>query len=396
MRVRAAVTLLALATALAGPGCRAAEEAETDRAAPAPAPAPAVEELPPAEPAAHAADAATNTSFTGEEWREASPESVGLDPERLARGVERVGELAGMRSLLVVRHGRIVAERSYAGAGRNRSPHDVKSASKSLLSALVGIAIERGEIPGVDATVGELLPDYAEGLAPEKRGITLEQLLSMSSGLASTSGEHYGAWVASGDWARGALARPLEEDAGDGFGYSTGSSHLVSAILTEATGRTALDYAREHLAGPLGITIHSWQGSPEGYSFGGNSVRMTPRDLARLGQLYLQEGRWNGRQVVPAEWVRRSTRRHAEGWPHRYGAYGYLWWLPPDDPWESFAAVGYGGQFLYVVPELDMLLVTTATIESKGEEWDREAFAIFRDDVFSAARERPRERPSGR
>lgn len=385
--MRAAGTILVLTTALVGPGCRAAEEREA-----VPAEAIAVEERHAAEPAAEA----PSTAFTGDAWREASPESVGLDPERLARGVERVGELAGLRSLLVVRHGRIVAERSYAGSDLNQRPHDVKSASKSLLSALVGIALDRGELPGLDATVGELLPEYAAGLPPEKRAITLEQLLAMSSGLASTSGEHYGAWVSSGDWTRAALARPLVGDAGDSFAYSTGSSHLVSAVLTEATGRTALDYAREHLAGPLGITIHSWQGSPEGYSFGGNSVRMTPRDLARLGQLYLQEGRWNGRQVVPADWVRRSTRRHAEGWPHRYGAYGYLWWLPPDDPWDSFAAIGYGGQFLYVVPELDMLLVTTATIESKGEAWDRRAFEIFRDDVFSAARERLLERLSAR
>jgi CubicO group peptidase (beta-lactamase class C family) len=144
-------------------------------------------------------------------------------------------------------------------------------------------------------------------------------------------------------------------------------------------------YAREHLAGALGIRIHAWERAPEGYSLGGNSLSMTPRDLARLGQLYLQEGEWNGRQVVPAEWVRRSTSRHAEGWPHRYGAYGYFWWLPPGDPWESFAAVGYGGQFLYVVPELDMLLVTTATLEGKGEAWDRRAFEVFRDAIFGAA-----------
>lgn len=391
------MTILAFAIALAGPGCRAAEDEGTAvpvAPTPVPAAAPAAVEEP--EPGDSSSNDSGGTAFTGDTWQEASPESVGLDPQRLARGVERVGELSGMRSLLVVRHGRIVAERSFVGSGLNRRPHDVKSASKSLLSALVGIAIERGEIPGVDTTLAELLPEYAEGLPPEKRSIPLGQLLSMSSGLASTSGEHYGAWVSTGDWTRAALARPLVGDAGDAFGYSTGSSHVVSAVLTEATGRTALDYAREHLAGPLGITIHSWQGSPEGYSFGGNSVRMTPRDLARLGQLYLQEGRWNGRQVVPADWVRRSTRRHAEGWPHRYGAYGYLWWLPPNDPWESFAAVGYGGQFLYVVPELDMLLVTTATIESKGEEWDREAFRIFRAGIFSAAGERPVESPSGR
>ena len=124
----------------------------------------------------------------------------------------------------------------------------------------------------------------------------------------------------------------------------------------------------------------------DGLIVGGNSFEVTPRGLARLGQLYLQDGRWGDRQVVPAEWVERSTRRHAEGWPDRYGAYGWLWWLPPDDPWESFAAVGYGGQLLYVVPELEMLAVITATHEGKGAEWDRETFAILRQEVFGAAR----------
>jgi CubicO group peptidase (beta-lactamase class C family) len=346
---------LAVATALA-PGCAAAEE----------------------RPPEAASEAADPTGFTGAEWQSASPGSQGLDPERLARGVERVRELPGARTLLVVRNGRIVAERSFAGSGLDRRPHDVKSASKSLLSALVGIALDRGWISGLDATLDRLLPPYAEALAPEKRRITLADLLSMRSGLASTSGEHYGAWVSSGDWTRAALARPRVAAPGTEFAYSTGNSHLVSAILTEATGRSTLELAREVLLDPVGITVDSWQRSPEGYYFGGNGVEMTPRALARLGQLYLQEGRWNGRQVVPAEWVRTSTERHAEGWPDRYGAYGYFWWLPPDAPWSSYAAIGYGGQILYVAPELRMVLVMTSTLESKGEEWDRRAFAIFR------------------
>lgn len=377
-----AVAILAVLL-MVTPGCAAEEPGPAGNGEPAAAtarPAP-VEDSPDGPEAAAAA-----SGFTGDAWREASPESQGLDPERLARGIERVGALSGARSLLVVRNARIVADHSFVGSGLARRPHDVKSASKSILSALVGIALERGEIEGVDATLAELLPAYAADLPPEKRRIAFADLLAMRSGLAPTSGGHYGAWVSTGDWTRSALARPLEHPVGEEFAYSTGSSHLVSAILTEATGRSVLEYAREHLLGPVGIEIHSWQRSPEGYYFGGNSVRMEPRDLARLGQLYLQEGRWNGRQVVPARWVQESTRRHSEGWPHRYGAYGYLWWLPPDDPWDSFAAVGYGGQFLYVVPELQMLLVMTSTIASKGEEWDRRAFRIFREDVFGSAR----------
>jgi CubicO group peptidase (beta-lactamase class C family) len=329
--------------------------------------------------------ARTASAAAGEGLPPAAEVSRGLDRERLAAGVERIGRLAGVRSLLVMRGGEVVADESFAGADLNRRPHDVKSASKSLLSALVGIALERGLIDGVDATVAELLPRYARRLPAAKRAITLGHLLAMESGLASTSGEHYGAWVTQDDWTAAALARPLESEPGSAFTYSTGNAHLVSAILTEASGRATLELAREALLDPLGIEVAGWERSPEGYYLGGNSLRMTPRDLARFGRLYLQQGRWEGRQLVPRAWIEVSTRRHSEGWPDRYGAYGYFWWLPPGDPWDSFAAIGYGGQLLYAVPELDMLAVVTSTLESKGEEWDREAFTVLRDGIFGAA-----------
>jgi len=345
---------------------------------PEPLRSPLVGELPP--PAELVERAAAGAAPAAE-----ARDSAELDRGRLARGVERLGELGGVRSLLVMHGGRVVADESYAGSGLNRQPVDVKSASKSVLSALVGIAIERGQIDGLDATVEELLPAYARGLDEAKRAITLGDLLAMESGLGSTSGEHYGAWVTTGDWTAAALARPLASEPGSEFTYSTGNSHLVSAILSEATGRTTLELARATLFDPLGVDVAGWQRSPEGYYLGGNSLRIAPRDLATFGRLYLERGRWEGRQLVPAEWIEVSTRRHSEGWPDRYGAYGYLWWLPPDDSWDSFAAIGYGGQFLYIVPELDMLAVVTSTLEGKGAEWDREAFAILREDVFGAA-----------
>jgi len=320
------------------------------------------------------------------EWSTGAPEDLGLDPERLARGVAHLGEQTGVRSLLVTRHGTVVAEASYGGSGRNGKPHNVKSASKSLLSALVGIAIDRGAISGTDATLGELLPTYARDLPPEKARITLGDLLTMRSGLRSTSGEQYGAWVANGDWVAAALRQPVVSPPGEEFSYSTGNTHLVSAILTEACGKSTRKLASEWLLEPIGARIAAWERAPEGYYLGGNNLSLTPRDLARLGQLYLQKGRWQGRQVVPAHWVAESTRALTEGWPERYGAYGYFWWVPPDDPWGSFAAIGYGGQLLYVVPELEMVVVVTSTLETKGEEWDREVFRILREEVFGAAR----------
>jgi len=321
-------------------------------------------------------------------WAQSTPAAEGLDPESIDRGVEQLAGLGGVRSVLVVRHGRLVADRSFGDPGLNSEPHNLKSASKSLLSALVGIGLDRGVFgeAGLQATLADLLPDYARDLPEEKRRITLENLLTMESGLRSTSRERYGAWVAHDDWVAAALAEPMVATPGTEYDYSTGDTHLISAILTEATGKSALELAREWLMRPIGGDVDSWDRSPEGYSFGGNNLRMTPRDLARLGQLYLQGGRWHGRQIVPSSWVGTSTARHATGWPERYGAYGYLWWIPRDDPWESYAAIGYGGQFLYVVPELDMLVVVTSTLESKGADWDRQAFRILRDHLFGAVR----------
>ena len=323
-------------------------------------------------------------------WASASPAAEGLDPESIDRGVEQLSSLGGVRTVLVVRHGTIVADRSFGGPGLSREPHNLKSASKSLLSALVGIGLDRGVFgdAGLGATLADLLPDYARGLPEEKRRITLENLLSMEAGLRSTSRERYGPWVAHDDWVAAALAEPMVAEPGTEYHYSTGNTHLVSAILTEATGKSTLELARDWLMRPIGGHVASWDRAPEGYYFGGNNLRMTPRDLARLGQLFLQGGRWDGRQIVPSSWVGTSTARHAKGWPERYGAYGYLWWIPREDPWESYAAIGYGGQFLYVVPELDMLVVVTSTLEGKGADWDREVFRIFREHLFGAAEER--------
>ena len=320
-------------------------------------------------------------------WPASSPAAEALDQESIDRGVELLSALGGVRTVLVIRHGKIVADRSFGGPGLNDQPYNLKSASKSLLSALVGIALDRGVFgkAGLQASLDEMLPDYARHLPEEKRRITLENLLTMEAGLRSTSRERYGPWVAHHDWVAAALAEPMVATPGTEYQYSTGDTHLISAILTEATGRDNLDLAREWLMRPIGGDVAAWERSPEGYYFGGNNLSMTPRDLARLGQLFLQGGRWDGRQIVPSSWVGSSTARHAAGWPDRYGAYGYLWWIPRADPWQSYAAIGYGGQILYVVPELDMLAVVTSTLESKGADWDRQAFRILREQIFGAA-----------
>lgn len=314
------------------------------------------------------------------EWTSAAPADRGLDPEAVAAGVREIGDQPGTRSLLVVAGGELVVEETFRG-GSTRAPHNLKSASKSLLSALVGIALERGVLPGLDAPVAELLPDALPSDAGDgRRRIELEHLLTMTAGLASTSGEHYGAWVSRDDWVRAALERPLEGPPGDAFRYSTGNTHLLSAILTGAAPGSTADFARRHLFDPLGVGEVSWSRSPEGIPFGGNNLTMSARDLARVGLLYLNGGTWDGGRVVAADWVERSTSRHVEtppDWAERYGDYGYLWWLPRGHD-GAYAAVGYGGQILYVAPEAGVIVVLTSTLSGKGTAWDQRVMEIFR------------------
>jgi CubicO group peptidase (beta-lactamase class C family) len=169
-----------------------------------------------------------------------------------------------------------------------------------------------------------------------------------------------------------ALARPLEAEPGERFIYSTGSSHLVAAALARACECDLLEWGREVLFAPLGIEVASWAADPRGVRFGGNSFRIAPEALGRFGRLYLAGGEWNGKRLVPRDWIDATTRRQAEGWPDRYGAYGMLWWIPPFERERAFMAVGYGGQFLIVAPERGAVVVVTSTHEGKGKAWDRQ------------------------
>ena len=292
----------------------------------------------------------------------ARPDASALDTALLAQAYARAAELPRLRSLLVHWRGELVAERYFGGAGRSTRAN-IKSASKSVVSALVGIAIERGSIPGVDQPIAELLPAYFDARTdPRKRAITVEDLLTMRSGLETTSFYNYGSWVTSQNWVRDALRRPVvaERGAGGPMIYSTGSTHLLSAALTRATGMSTYRFADRYLARPLGISLRPWTTDPQGIYFGGNDMLMTPRDMVKLGALYLNEGRApNGRQVVPRAWVERSTQpRTRSGWSGN--EYGYGWWLRQAAGHAVFYAWGYGGQFIFVVPDLQLVVVTTS------------------------------------
>ncbi len=291
-----------------------------------------------------------------------APAPLPLDSLRLAAVYVRAAALPRLRSLLVQQHGTIVGERYFHGATAARAAN-IKSASKSVISALVGVALAEGALHGLDQPLAELLPEQARALDNAKRAINLEDLLTMRAGLQSTSFGGYGAWVSSRNWVQDALRRPMVDEPGHRGGdmiYSTGTSHLLSAALTRATGTSTFEYARRKLAAPLGITLRPWAADPQGIYLGGNEMHMTPRDMVKFGQLYLNRGRApDGTQLLPeawidSSWVSRTRSRFNDN------HYGYGWWIREAAGHPVYFAWGYGGQYIFVVPSLDLVVVTTS------------------------------------
>ncbi len=283
------------------------------------------------------------------------------DDALFAGALDAAGQMPRLHSLLISHKGELVLEKYFNGKS-SRQTANVKSVSKSWISALVGIAIKRGYIAGLDQPISEFYDDMLDGEAnAPKRSITIGNLLSMQAGLETTSFYNYGAWVLSDDWVRFALQQPMRAAPGTRLMYSTGNTHLLSAILTQATGKSTLQFAREELGQPLGFHIEAWPTDPSGIYFGGNNMEITPRQMLAFGELYLNRGRANGRQVIPESWVELSLQRLAESSRERGRYYGYGWWLRDMAGVETAYAWGYGGQFILIAPDLDLVVVTTSS-----------------------------------
>ncbi len=287
----------------------------------------------------------------------------------LEAAAKSASALPRLRSLLVSHRGELVLERYFGGA-RAAQAANIKSASKSIISALVGIAVSRGIIASIDQPIATYFPELAKDPEARKRAITVEDLLTMRSGLASTSGRGYGAWVQSANWVRYALTRPLIDPPGTRVEYSTGTTHLLSAILTKAAKVSTWQFAQDALARPLGFSLPRWLQDPQGVYFGGNEMSMTPRQMVRFGELYLNDGRAGGVQVLPREWIAQTQVPRGKS---RWGSdreYGYGFWIRDFAGHPSYYAWGYGGQFIFIVPGLELVVVTTSRSDVSTERRD--------------------------
>jgi CubicO group peptidase (beta-lactamase class C family) len=321
-------------------------------------------------------------------WRTAGAREAGFDEGALAAltaAIRRGGAYPNIHAVLIVRDGRLVYEEYFAGEDERRGRrlghveftqatlHDIRSVSKAFVGALVGIAIDQGLIASVDQPLLTFFPEHADLATPDLLQITLRHALTMSSGLrwdeatfpyTDERNDETG-MDRSDDPVRYVLSRPLVAERGTTWNYSGGLTHVLAAIVQRASGRPLLEYAREVLFEPLGIRDVEWVGRLGDLPSAASGVRLRPRDLAKFGSLYLNEGRWLGRQVVPAQWVRESTARHVAIDSTGAEYYGYQqWFLNRHDMGgrsvEVFSAEGNGGQRIYILPELRMLVTINA------------------------------------
>lgn len=325
------------------------------------------------------------TSAGAADWPTATPVEVGLAADlgpRIDAAVD-AGRLPYVHGIVVVRQGKLVLERYYRGDDVRFAEHlgvvdydaarvhSIHSITKSVVSLLYGIALVDGKVPPPEASLYAQFPEFADLALPERRGITAEHALAMTTGLAWDERQSYGSFAntatamwRSPDMIRAALDRPVTAAPGEAWDYNSGSTEVLGALIARGSGQPVDVFARTRLFAPLGIDSYDWVMLPDGRPMASGGLRLTPRDLAKIGQLVLNKGEWDGKQVVPADWIARSTTPHARTryWTGSGVAYGYQWWL--GNTWANglpyIAGVGYGGQRLFILPSADLVLVVTA------------------------------------
>lgn len=313
--------------------------------------------------------APSKSECTGERsyWQCASPEEVGLDGALLDEGDEFLRGVPYVHSVLVIKDDALVFERYYNGYWVERE-HNIFSVTKSVISVLVGIALDKGYISGLDIKAMDYFQEYAnlEGVDVRTEDITLEHLITMRAGFESESGDNWDDYYYSPDWFEHLLTGEMVADPGTRMNYTSFVAHMLSKVLVESTGQPVLSFAEENLFTPLGIDVAEWVQDPLGYEFGGTHLWLTSRELARFGYMALNQGMWENQQIVSRDWLEQSVQ-YATRWSENYSwgamdsvGYGYYWWLGNVRGHPLQLALGYGGQTISIFKDLDMVVVTTA------------------------------------
>ncbi len=332
----------------------------------------------------------SKVEFRQSNWNSTSPEEQGMNSQVLDSAFREAKLRGFVDGLLIIRNGVIVGEEYFNGYHKYQ-PHNVMSVSKSFLSAITGIALYQGYIDSLEEKMLDYFPEYVyPGIDPRKYDITIKHLLTMRMGIAGEDEDNYGVYwelYHSDNWIKKTIEYPLENDPGERMRYNTFQTHLLSAIITKATSETTLNFARKFLFDPMNIDIDDWEQDPQGYYFGGNSMYFTPREMAVLGYLYLNQGRLNGIQIVPVDWIELTLSPSTNlQHPNEWGAfknynYAWLWWLGQINEYDLFMGYGYGGQFVIVFPALNLIAVSTAPDQVDPDTSTVQEWAIF--DIIS-------------
>ena len=291
-------------------------------------------------------------------------EKFGLSQSDVFKIHQRATNMDRLNSLLIIKSDTLIYENYYNQFTKD-DYSNIKSASKSLLNLLIGIALEKNYIQSIDQPIHEFLPElFSDTTDIRKKEITVKHLMLMQSGLLPTSLDNYAPWVASEDWLQYAIDQPLEAAPGQLYGYSTGDTHLLAAVLARAAGTKALEFAEKYLYGPMDINIQEWTEDPNGNNEGGNNVYIKPIDLAKTGIMVKNGGVYDDKQLVPKKWIEESISFQVEpqgiSRPFDIEGYGYLWWLIKARGYHTYSAIGFGGQYMMTIPELDMIIVLTS------------------------------------
>ena len=287
-------------------------------------------------------------------WRFSKPENQGMDSKKLKEMNQYVKEnLPRLSSIVVVRNGYIVFENAYIGQASDL--RKLYGVTTSVMSTLIGIALKEGYIKSIDQKLIDYFPEYVnEKVAPDVNTITLRHLLTLTDGIAITDGED--------SFSNITLTRALRAKPGTEFFYNNMSPQILSIIITKTTGLTALDFGKIYLFTPLGISKIEWQ-KLGGFNSGGYGMLLTSRDMAKIGHLYLKKGYWDGKQILPSEWVTESTSAQIKlpkvlNFSEEF-SYGFLWWIHRMSEHEAFSSIGYGGQYISVVPDANIVVALT-------------------------------------
>lgn len=321
-------------------------------------------------------------------WRTSTPAEQGLDIAFLDNADKRIQDnYPNIYSLLVVKNGFLVYEKYYQGMNENDA-NPVYSVTKSVMSALTGIAINDGLLKGVDQKVSDIVPNYFTNVDDKrKKDITVKNVLTMQGGLESVDDNFYSFYI-SRDYFNYTVKKTMIYDPGTSFTYNTGLTQFLSAIIEETSKMSTYEYAQKKLFKPLGIEGVNWHCDLEGHYSGGFGLSLTPRDMAKFGYLYLKNGVWDGVQIIPQQWIKESTSKQVS--VDSDSAYGYLFWLKEvkakdGKVLEAYAAAGSGGQYIVVVPQLDIVTVITANDNSRSND-KSDTVNIMWDYVFKAVK----------